>query len=238
MIRDALRSRVRRLARSVESGEVDPLEVELARLYRELQELSQQLPVKMEIDEALNELLSAKVGRVQELARAVVDPELLVDRVAHMSARELARLLRLKRPLLVPGLSHQHMHQAAERLRLREPRRQWDFGRVEPVERPTRMDLRLEPEITEEEVEEFLTSVPVGEPLRLSDLLRSEDVEEFLRRFLMVVLLVASGDLQYDATARTLTRVERSPDSTSSREQQQVAGQPADRGRRWRRRSR
>ncbi|MHA1944403.1 MAG: hypothetical protein ACW96M_08410, partial [Candidatus Thorarchaeota archaeon] len=66
---DSLAMRVFEMVHAVRSGEIDPLELRLTEAYKELQNLASKIDSRIDIDEMLNEILSTKVHRVQELAR-------------------------------------------------------------------------------------------------------------------------------------------------------------------------
>ena len=77
----SLAEKVYEIVQSARSGEIDPLEIRLTEPYRELQELVEKLDSRLDIDEMLNEVLGAKVNRVQELARVLASPEVYVARL-------------------------------------------------------------------------------------------------------------------------------------------------------------
>ena len=73
---ESLAEQVFKMIQAVRSGEIDSLEFRLTDSYKELQKLAASIDHRIDIDEMLNEVLSAKVNRVQELARVLAAPDI------------------------------------------------------------------------------------------------------------------------------------------------------------------
>lgn len=206
--RDSLAEQVFKMVQAVRSGEIDPLEVRLTDSYKELQELAAKIDSRIDIDEMLNEVLSTKVKRVQELARVLAAPEIYVNRLKGMSTREIARLLTPCQPVTIGQLEHTTLGQSLERIvqlidaMQREPPK-------DPIpsvtELPNGYALDTEDSVFLEDLERFLNTFGNGR-VKFDDIVKSEEFDVFLKQFLYVVILVSKGQLNYDPESREVWR--------------------------------
>jgi hypothetical protein len=205
----ALAENILRIAESVRSGKVDPLEIKLTPEYKKLQKITAKVGKRLDIDEMLNEVLGAKVNKVQELARVLASPELYVAKLKTLSARELARLIVYHHPVGIAHLDHSALDRSSIRIR-----RFIDKLGMEPPEEkiptiaplPNGYTFPTEDAILLEDAQEFGAGIPVGEKIPVDDIMLNEDFEEFLRRFLYLVILISRGTLLYDIEDRTVLR--------------------------------
>lgn len=205
---DSLAEQVFKMVQAVRSGEIDPLEVRLTDSYKELQELAAKIDSRIDIDEMLNEVLSTKVKRVQELARVLAAPEIYVNRLKGMSTREIARLLTPCQPVTIGQLEHTTLGQSLERIvqlidaMQREPPK-------DPIpsvtELPNGYALDTEDAVFLEDLERFLNTFGNGR-VKFDDIVKSEEFDVFLKQFLYVVILVSKGQLNYDPESREIWR--------------------------------
>ena len=197
------------IAESVRLGKVDPLEIKLTPEYRRLQKLTAKIATRLDIDEMLNEVLGAKVNKVQELARVLASPELYVGKIRTLSARELAGLIVYHHPLAIAHLDHSALDRSSIRIRQFIDK----LGMEPPEEKvpiiaplPNGYTFQSEDAILLEDAQEFGEGIPVGEKIPVDDIILNEDFEEFLRRFLYLVILISKGTLQYNIGDRTVVR--------------------------------
>ncbi len=205
---EGLAEQVFKMVQAVRSGEIDPLEVRLTDSYKELQELAAKIDSRIDIDEMLNEVLSAKVSRVQELARVLAAPEIYVNRLKGKSTRELAKLLTPCQPVTINQLEHKALGQSLERIvqlidaMSREPT-------VDPVpkvtELPNGYTLDTEDSVFLEDLERFLQNFGNGR-VTFDEIVESDEFDVFLKQFLYVVILVSKGQLNYDPETREIWR--------------------------------
>ncbi len=203
--------RVLRLAESIRSGHTDPLEVKLTPEYRELQKMAADIGKRLDIDEMLNEILGVKVSRVQELAKVLAAPDLYVNRLKTIGARELAGLIVFHRPLVVSHLEPDPLERAFDRVR-----RLVDAMAVEPPpervpkisQLPNGYRFQAEDAVLLEDAERFLSTLRTDKSVSLDEIVVSDNLEESLRRFLYVVILIASGLIEYDKELRTVIRID------------------------------
>ncbi|MFX0056561.1 MAG: hypothetical protein ACFFAX_03150 [Promethearchaeota archaeon] len=198
-----------RIAESVRSGKVDPLEIKLTPEYKRLQKLTAKVGARLDIDEMLNEVLGAKVNKVQELARVLAAPELYVAKLKTLSAKELAGLIVYHHPVGISHLDHSALDRSSNRIRQFIDK----LGMEPPEEKvptiaplPNGYTFPSEDAILMEDAQEFGASIPVGEKIPVDEIILDEDFEEFLRRFLYLVILISKGTLQYDINDRTVVR--------------------------------
>jgi len=197
---DSLAMRVFDMVQAVRSGDIDPLELRLTAAYKELQELASKIDIRIDIDEMLNEVLSSKVIRVQELARVLAAPEIYVNRLKGQSTRDLAKLLTPKQPVIIGHLEHTSLGFALGRVvhlidaMAREP----------PVDTipnitdlPNGYTLETEDSVFLEDLENFLHTIDNGK-IKFDDLIKSDEFDVFLKQFLYVVILVSKGRLSYN----------------------------------------
>ncbi len=201
---DSLANRVFDMVQAIRSGEIDPLEIRLTAAYRELQELAAKIDSRIDIDEMLNEVLSTKVNRVQELARVLASPEIYVNRLKGKSSRELAKLLALKQPVIIGYLEHTSLGTALERVvqlidaMSREPHED-PIPKVTDL--PSGYTLETEDSVFLEDLDNFLRTIDNGRII-FDALVASDEFDVFLKRFLYVVILVSKGRLHYDPETR------------------------------------
>lgn len=205
---DGLAEQVFKMIQAVRSGDIDPLDVRLTEAYKELQELAAKIDSRIDIDEMLNEILSTKVHRVQELARVLAAPEIYINRVKGKSTRELAKLMTPSQPVIIGQLEHTVLGQSLERVvqlidaMSREPPE-------DPVpdvkELPNGYVLDTEDSVFLEDLERFLQTFGNGR-VTFEDIVKSEEFDVFLKQFLYVVILVSRGQLNYDPETRQVWR--------------------------------
>ena len=203
--------RVLKLAESIRSGETDPLEVKLTAEYRNLQKMAADIGKRLDIDEMLNEILGAKVSRVQELAKVLAAPELYVNRLKMIGTRELAGMIAFHHPFTVSHLEPEPLELAFGRVK-----RLIDAMAAEPsaekapriTKLPNGYTFQAEDAVLLEDAEEFLSTIRDDKPIALDEILTSDNLEEALRRFLYVVILISSGLIEYDSKSRTVIKVD------------------------------
>lgn len=196
--------RVFDMVQAVRSGEIDPLELRLTDAYKELQQLAAKIDSRIDIDEMLNEVLSTKVNRVQELARVLAAPEIYVNRIKGQSTRDLAKLLTPKQPVIIGHLEHTSLGMALDRVvqlidaMAREPPE-------DPIPKitdlPKGYTLETEDSVFLEDLEKFLQTIDNGKII-FDELVKSDEFDVFLKQFLYVVILVSKGRLLYDQETR------------------------------------
>lgn len=198
-----------RIAESVRSGKMDPLEIKLTPEYKKLQKLTAEVGSRLDIDEMLNEVLGAKVNKVQELARVLASPELYVAKLKALSARELAGMIAYHHPIGIVHLDYSTLDRSSTRIREFIDK----LGMEPPEERipsiaplPNGYTFPSEDAILMEDAQEFGAGIPIGEKIPVDEIILNEDFEEFLRRFLYLVILISKGTLQYDFEDRTVVR--------------------------------
>ncbi|MHA2077468.1 MAG: hypothetical protein ACW99X_07725 [Candidatus Thorarchaeota archaeon] len=205
---EGLAEQVFKMVQAVRSGEIDPLEIRLTNAYKDLQELAAKIDSRIDIDEMLNEVLSTKVARVQELARVLAAPEIYVNRLKGKSTRELAKLLTPCQPLTINQLEHKALGQSLERIvhlidaLSREPTE-------DPVPKVTELPngyaLDTEDSVFLEDLERFLQKFGNGRVI-FDEIVESDEFDVFLKQFLYVVILVSRGQLNYDPETREVWR--------------------------------
>ncbi|MFW9808314.1 MAG: hypothetical protein ACFFE6_02945 [Candidatus Thorarchaeota archaeon] len=200
----SLAMRVFEMIQAARSGDIDPLELRLTEAYKELQELAAKIDSRIDIDEMLNEILSSKVNRVQELARVLAAPEIYVNKLKGRSSRELAKLLSPKQPVVIGHIEHSSLGTALERVV-----QIIDALSREPVEEtipkitdlPNGYALETEESVFLEDLEKFLQTINNGR-ITFDELVMSNEFDIFLKQFLYVVILVSKGRLNYDPETR------------------------------------
>ena len=193
------------MVQAVRAGEIDPLELRLTQAYKDLQELAAQIDSRIDIDEMLNEILSTKVNRVQELARILAAPEIYVSRLKELSTRNLAKLMTLKQPVIIGHLEQDSLGGSLNRVvalidaMSREPPE-------DPIPKVTTLPngfaLDTEDSVFLEDLDRFLATIPEGKKTKFDDLVMDEEFDVFLKHFLYVVILVSKGQLHYDPDVR------------------------------------
>ncbi len=206
-----LTDKVLEMINAIDRGTADPLQFTLVGPYRELRAIDARLETRIEIDEWLNNILGAKVHRIQELARVLGEPELYVSRLENLRAKQVAALASYHQPLVLRRLDHRQLSSALERLLSiidTQAHREVTDDTPELIELPSDFVFESEEAITRAEMDEFIRAMAKGTAVPVRDLMRSPDIDEFLRRFLIIIMLVAEGLLKYDPTAQTVTRVD------------------------------
>ena len=198
-----------RIAESVRSGKVDPLEIQLTPEYKKLQELAAEVRSRLDIDEMLNEVLGAKVNKVQELARVLASPELYVAKLKTLSARELAGMIVYHHPIGIVHLDHSTLDRSSIRIRefidkLGAEPPEDKIPTISPL--PNGYTFPSEDAILLEDARIFGSTIPAGHKIPIDDIILSEDFDEFLRRFLYLVILISKGTLQYNLEDRSIVR--------------------------------
>ena len=197
------------MVQAVRAGEIDPLELRLTQAYKDLQELAAKIDSRIDIDEMLNEILSTKVNRVQELARILAAPEIYVSRLKELSMRDLAKLVTMKQPVVIGHLEQDSLGGALNRVvalidaMSREPPED-AIPKITAL--PKGFALDTEDAVFLEDLEKFLTTIPKGDKTKFEDLVMDEEFEVFLKHFLYVVILVSRGQLHYNPETREVWR--------------------------------
>jgi hypothetical protein len=197
------------MVQAVRDGEIDPLELRLTQAYKDLQELTAKIDSRIDIDEMLNEILSTKVSRVQELARILAAPEIYVSRLKELSMRNLAKLVTLKQPVVIGHLEQDSLGGALNRVVVLI-----DAMSKEPPEDPipkitslpNGFALDTEDSVFLEDLERFLATIPEGKKTKFEDLVMDDEFELFLKHFLYVVILVSRGQLHYNPDTRDVQK--------------------------------
>ena len=212
----SLAEKVYEIVQAARSGDIDPLEIRLTESYRELQELAEKLDSRIDIDEMLNEVLSAKVNRVQELARVLASPEVYVARLKGKSTKQLAKLLVQNQPVVIGHLEHESLGgslarvvQLIEALSKEPPEDK--VPEMTPL--PNGFALNTEDSVFMEDLEKFIDNIPYEGKVIFDDLVESEEFDIFLKNFLYVIILVSRGRLLYNPVTREVWRPQ-VPDAT------------------------
>ncbi len=205
----SLAEKVYEILQAARSGDIDPLELRLTEPYRELQELAEKLDTRLDIDEMLNEVLSAKVNRVQELARVLASPEVYVARLKGKSTKQLARLLVQKQPITIGHLEHASLGgslarvvQLIEALSKEPPEDK--IPEMTPL--PNGFALDTEDSVFIEDLDRFIKTIPLDGKVIFDDIVESDEFDVFLKHFLYVIILVSRGRLLYNPVTREIWR--------------------------------
>jgi hypothetical protein len=212
----SLAEKVYQIVKASRDGEIDPLEIRLSESYRELQELAEELDSRIDIDEMLNEVLSAKVSRVQELARVLASPEVYVARLKGKTTKQLAKLLIRHQPVVIGHLEHESLGGSLTRVvQLIEA-----LSKEPPEDRvpemtplPNGFALNTEDSVFMEDLEKFLDNIPYDGKVIFDDIVENEEFDIFLKNFLYVIILVSRGRLLYNQVTREIWRPQ-VPDAT------------------------
>jgi hypothetical protein len=199
------------MAEKVQSGEVDPIDIALSESYQELQEIIANIEERMALDETLNEILAAKVSRVQEIARILQAPEFYVKKLKKLKTREIAKLISYEKPITVSHIEITSLQRALERMILFKE----NISKELPEDIPPKISEIPEDYVFESEdsvflkdLEKFLESIESGKEILIDDLISHKDFEIFLKRFLYVVILISKGDLVFNRTTRMVIKEE------------------------------
>jgi hypothetical protein len=198
-----------RIADAVRSGEVNPLEIQLTPEYKKLQDLKAEVGSRLDIDEMLNEVLGAKVSKVQELARVIASPELYISKLRTLSARDFARMIVYHHPIGIGHLDHSTLDHSAVRIRkfiekLGTEQPEEEIPTITPL--PNGYTFPSEDAILLEDAKAFGAGIPMDQRIPLEKIILNEDFDEFLRRFLYIVILISKGIIQYNHEDRTIVR--------------------------------
>jgi hypothetical protein len=204
---ESLAESVFNMVQAVRTGEIDPLELRLTQAYKELQELAAKIDSRIDIDEMLNEILSTKVNRVQDLARILATPEIYVGRLKGRPMRSLAKLLTPKNPVVIGNLGHDSLSDALDRIVTLI-----DAMTRNPVEDtvpktstlPNGFTLETEDSVFLEDLEMFLETIPEDSRTSFDEVVLDDEFDMFLKHFLYVVILVSKGRLHYDSETREI----------------------------------
>jgi hypothetical protein len=212
----SLAEKVYQIVKAAREGEIDPLEIRLTEPYRELQELAEELDSRIDIDEMLNEILSTKVNRVQELARVLASPEVYVARLKGKTTKQLAKLLIQHQPVVISHLEHESLGgsltrvvQLIEALSKEPPEDK--VPEMTPL--PNGFAINTEDSVFMEDLEKFIDNIPHEGKVIFDKIVESEEFEIFLKNFLYVIILVSRGRLLYNPVTREIWRPQ-VPDAT------------------------
>ena len=211
-----LAEKVYQIVQTARSGNIDPLEIKLLDSYKELQALVEKLDSRIDIDEMLNEILSSKVNRVQELVRVLASPEVYVARLKGKSTKQLARLLVERQPVVIGHLEHESLGGSLERVvQLIEALSKEPPEDKIPEMTPLPKDFALDTEdsVFLEDLERFLNTIPEKGKVVFDIIVENEEFDIFLKHFLYVIILVSKGRLQYNPITREIWRPQ-VPDAT------------------------
>ncbi|MFW9963715.1 MAG: hypothetical protein ACFFCX_09140 [Candidatus Sifarchaeia archaeon] len=204
---ESLAKNVFEMVQAVRAGEIDPLELRLTQAYKDLQELAARIDSRIDIDEMLNEILSSKVTRVQELARILAAPEVYVSLLKNLSMRDLAKLVTTKQPVIVGHLEQDSLGDALHRVvSLIDA---MSRGPVEDAiprisQLPNDFALETEDSVFLEDLDKFLAGISEDKRTRFDDIVMHDEFELFLKHFLYVVILVSKGRLHYNPETRQI----------------------------------
>ncbi len=205
-----LAERVLKIIESIDSKDKDPLEFRLSKTYQELRDLTADVDSRIDIDVMLNEVLSAKVSRIQELARVLAAPELYVSRLEGLNLRQLGKLMCYRHPVKLTRLEHSELAQSMERItQLHEAMTKERAADQIPEMSglPDDYVFATEDAIFLEDLEAFAEEIPPNEPILIDTLIIDEEFDVFLKRFLFVVVLISRGILTYDKETRVVVKV-------------------------------
>jgi len=205
-----LAGKILEIADAVRTGDIDPLELKLTEAYQELRRLASSIEVRIDIDEMLNEVLGAKVSRVEELARILATPELYASMVKKTSPRQLSKMISYHHPVSIGHLDYSPMMRSMERLLefIDQISKDPPEEKVpEQGELPEDFAFATEDAVFLEDLELFSSSLPEGVRLPLEEAIGTESIEEFLRRFLYVVILISRGEVEYFSDSREIMRI-------------------------------
>ena len=186
---ESLAESVFSMVQAVRTGEIDPLELRLTQAYKDLQELAAKIDSRIDIDEMLNEILSTKVNRVQELARILAAPEIYVSRLKELSTRNLAKLMTLKQPVAIGHLEQDSLGGSLNRVvalidaMSREPPE-------DPIPKVTTLPngfaFDTEDSVFLEDLDRFLATIPEDKKTKFDDRVMDDEFDVFLKHFLYV----------------------------------------------------
>ncbi|TFF94054.1 hypothetical protein EU546_05420 [Candidatus Thorarchaeota archaeon] len=204
-----LARRVLEMAEAIREKGEDPFAFRLTEEFQELRASAAEIDSRIDIDEMLNEILTLKVTRVQELAKILAAPEVYVNALETVKPLELAKMIEYNHPITTNTLSYGPLSRAFERVL-----HMIEALSAEPPEDPVPQltgipdDFMFESEdsVFIKDLDEFLKEIPKGREVLIDEIIQHKDFEEFLRRFLLVVVLIARGRISYNADKRTIRR--------------------------------
>ncbi|MCF2136835.1 MAG: hypothetical protein K9W43_06275 [Candidatus Thorarchaeota archaeon] len=206
-----LSKKAKQMAEAIDKGRVDPLQLSLIDPYRQLKDLQDRLPARLTIDEILNNILGAKVHRIQELARILLAPDVYVKILQRMTTRQVGKAMRYRRPLTIPKLDYHNLSKALERLlrgiTAQAERPTGDSSDDDDTDAQEEFVIRTEEAITLEKITAFYDALPANETISIHAILKSDDIDVILERFLMIIILISRGLLVYDSDNQTLTKI-------------------------------
>jgi hypothetical protein len=200
-----LAERVLEMANAIRSGEVDPLEYRLTDAYKELKEMAAGVDSRLDIDEMLNEILGAKVNRIQELARILAAPELYVEKIKSIPVRRLAKMMSWHQSITFQTLKSDTLNDSLTRVvNLMDA-----MAREKPEDEvpmmsgvPNDFALESEDSLFQEDIQRFLDEIPDSKHIPFAELIYSKDEDVLLKNFLYAVVLISQGNLQYDSLTK------------------------------------
>ncbi|MFW9907523.1 MAG: hypothetical protein ACFFEF_03030 [Candidatus Thorarchaeota archaeon] len=204
-----LLSQVQKIVDALDEGKLDPLDIHLLEAYRELRDIAAEVGPKLDIDEMLNEILGAKITKIQELAKVLAAPELYVNKLKEIKPRELGKLIVYKQPMILNSLKHEELTSAFERIA-----QHIDALTREAIEDPVPVitgvpdDYRFatQDSVFLADLEKFSKQIPKNKRVLIQKLIDSEDFDEFLMKFLYVVVLISRGELEYFPETREVLK--------------------------------
>jgi len=204
-----LAEKVYQIVQTARSGDIDPLEIRLLEPYKELQVLVEKLDSRIDIDEMLNEILSSKVNRVQELARVLASPEVYVARLKGKSTKQLARLLVEHQPVVIGHLEHESLGGSLERVvqlieALSKEPPEDKIPEMTPL--PKGFALDTEDSVFLEDLDRFLKTIPNDGKVIFDNIVDNVEFDIFLKHFLYIIILVSKGRLLYNPMTREIWR--------------------------------
>jgi len=205
----SLAERVFELVQAIRSSQIDPLELRLTDSYRELQELVADVDNRIDIDEMLNEVLGVKVTKVQELARVLASPEVYIAKLRGKSAKSLAKLLKVKQPVIINRFEQGALSSSLDRIiQLIDSMSKEYPDEVAPKtsDLPNGFALQTEDAVFLEDLERFIETIPFDGKVIFDDIVESKEFEVFLKNFLYIIILVSRGRLHYNPITRQLWR--------------------------------
>ncbi len=195
-----LLSKIQKVVRAVEKGEMDPLDIGLSEAYHDLRALAADVKPKLDIDEMLNDLLGVKISRVQELARILSAPEIYVSRLKELKPRQVSKLIAYKQPLKMTRLSHSSLTESLSRVMQHLDA----LSRVATEEKipelsglPDDFKFVSEDSVFLEDLRRYLKKIPRKKRIPIADIIDAKDFDLFLRHFLYIVVLISRGDVEY-----------------------------------------
>ncbi len=197
------------MAEAIRARGEDPFDFKLTKSFQQLRASAAEIGSRIDVDEMLNEILGLKVTRVQELARILAAPEVYVNALKRVKPRTLAGMIEYNHPITTNTLSYIPLSRAFERVlhmieALSEEPPEDAIPQI--TELPNGFTFQSEDSVFMRDLEDFLKSIPKGREISIDDIVQHEDFEKFLRRFLLVVILVARGRLVYNPDNRIVLR--------------------------------